>query len=243
MSVQICADLGQVTGTDKGRATRVEPGKDQTELKLIPNAAIIDRRNSAPIMVVKGEDRDAPVSVMEQTAAKPDAPVRNLRPHAAADLMIKAGMVMATAAEYGVGVIPTPRQIATTVLQKTASPAIHTTIQPQGYVQPAAQVITPTMPHVAAPVVQAPSVKYKVKLSNAGMGRVTVFVELVSVSDTIIILAYREDGSTSVVEPPECGVDNPVTVEIGESKYQCLYGGWTAELDGRVLIVLVRLPG
>jgi hypothetical protein len=101
---------------------------------------------------------------------------------------------------------------------------------------PAPVLVTPPAP--PAPV----SVhRQKVRLSNQGMGKLTVFVDGFAVSDSLIILAYREDGSSTIVEPPQCGLDNPVFVEHQGQTYPCIFGGWTAELDGRLLVVLARI--
>jgi hypothetical protein len=107
-------------------------------------------------------------------------------------------------------------------------------------------------PQAAPPVPQPPlpqqprvvtAKRHKVRLSNEGMGRITVFVDNIVISDSIIILAYREDGSTAVAEPPKCGVDNPVFVEYENKQYPCIFGGWSAEMDERLLVVLVRITG
>jgi hypothetical protein len=76
-------------------------------------------------------------------------------------------------------------------------------------------------------------------MSNPGMGRVTVGVRAVSISETVVILAYPQDAD-NIVEPPVCGGDNPIRVEFEGKKYTCVFGGWTTELEGMFLVVLLR---
>jgi hypothetical protein len=104
-------------------------------------------------------------------------------------------------------------------------------------------------PQVAAPrpaiqetpkMTQPEKTKVRVRLSNEAMGRQTVSVREVSVSDTVVILAYDKD-SDFVVEPPICGADSPITVNVGEKTYKCLNIGATADLADYFLVILIRM--
>jgi hypothetical protein len=71
------------------------------------------------------------------------------------------------------------------------------------------------------------------------MGRVTVSVRAVSISESCIILAYPKDAD-NIVEPPVCGGDNPIKVEYEGSSFLCVFGGWTTELEDMFLVILIR---
>lgn len=110
----------------------------------------------------------------------------------------------------------------------------------QAVVQPPQPAVQPQVqPATYAPVARS---KTKVRLSNPGMGKITTFVDSVGISDSLIILAYVEDGTANIVEPPDCDAENPVAIDVNGQTYKCMYGGWSATLDGRTLVVLVRIP-
>jgi len=72
------------------------------------------------------------------------------------------------------------------------------------------------------------------------MGKLTVAVQQLAVSETLIILGYPKDAE-NIAEPPLAGEESPIKVEIGTDSYQCMFGGWTAELGDLFLVVLVRI--
>jgi len=91
----------------------------------------------------------------------------------------------------------------------------------------------------AAPVMPAIVSKVRVRLSSPGMGRHTITVRSVAVSESIIVLAYPKDAD-NIVEPPTADADNPIKVDYGEKSYNCMFGGWTAELENMFLVMLIR---
>jgi hypothetical protein len=72
------------------------------------------------------------------------------------------------------------------------------------------------------------------------MGKVTVSVRAVSVSETCVILAYPKEAD-NIIEPPICGIDNPIRVDYGADSYQCVFGGWTADMENMFLVILIRV--
>lgn len=114
--------------------------------------------------------------------------------------------------------------------------------------QPAA---TPTAAVVSVPVQGPPAMtrpkRTAVTLSSDTMGRLRVKVDFLSVSASVIALGYIDDDDTTVIEPPRCDIDHPLTVDVGADRYSCLSGDWSfeSEIGGlKVLwVVLVRLSG
>jgi hypothetical protein len=115
-------------------------------------------------------------------------------------------------------------------VDKKAAPAMQPT-----------QVVTPR-PAIQEPIkmTQTDKPKVRVRLSNPNMGRQTVSVREVSVSDTVVILAYDKDAD-SIVEPPISGADEPIIVNYGEKTYKCLNIGATADLADYFLVILIRV--
>ena len=66
----------------------------------------------------------------------------------------------------------------------------------------------------------------------------TVSVRAVSISESCVVLAYPLDAD-NIVEPPVCGGDNPIKVEYEGKSYQCVFGGWTTELEGLFLVIML----
>jgi len=98
----------------------------------------------------------------------------------------------------------------------------------------------------AAPPVKKPK-KTAVTLSSPQMGRLRVKVDFLSISGSVIALGYIDDDDTTIIEPPVCQEENPLTVEVGADRYACLSGDWSFESETggqKVLwVVLVRLAG
>lgn len=138
-------------------------------------------------------------------------------------------------AEDVIGVQPTLRA-ASVVVRPTSAPAAPTAIRES------VQTVMRSAPQSATAVssVQVMKKKVRVRISNPAMGKMTVSVQSVAVSDSLVILAYPKDAD-SIIEPPEADAENPVIVEVGETAYKCMSGSWTAELEGLFLVVLVRL--
>jgi hypothetical protein len=217
------------------RADRVDP--------LSPGGSI-------PMKGVSVISRDAPIAVQRQTDGSSDSilamqsvgsiqtvgtgrpaaePTYATRPEGYADdHLIK----QAVSAENSIGVTTAPR--AVTVIDRSEPVVQRVTPQP---VQPApVQVgVQQTTQQV---VTHRP--KIRVRLSNASMGKLTVSVQQLAVSDTLIILGYPKDAD-NIAEPPLCDAESPVMVQVGTDNYKCMFGGWTAEMGDLFLVVLVRI--
>jgi len=138
--------------------------------------------------------------------------------------------------EHGIGSPPMMRSTAEINANQPIVGAVQAKPQPV-----APKVVIPPKP-APAPVaaVAPPRPKMRVKLSNQGMGRVTVSVQSVAVGDGCIILAYPKDAE-NIVEPPLCNEDNPIQVDFNDKRYSCAFAGQTAELEGLYLVILVRI--
>jgi hypothetical protein len=100
---------------------------------------------------------------------------------------------------------------------------------------PPAQSATPP----EQPVYLSPKrIKQKVVLSSSQMGRVTLFVDEVAVSETLVLLAYPTDGSCAIIEPPPDGSEHPITVLVSGRSYECGSYGLSAELRGQLVVAL-----
>lgn len=97
--------------------------------------------------------------------------------------------------------------------------------------------LTKVTPASAAVAVNAP--KVRVSLSNRTMGKHRITVRSIAISESLVVLAYPKD-SDNIIEPPLCGNDSPIRVDYGGESYHCLFGGWTAELEGMFLVVMIR---
>lgn len=258
--ITYCVDLAATSNAPHVKATRMADPSGYPH-----NSTVISR--NAPIQVFRGdpESKPDPTTITEvayESSTPPKEVVYADRPLPSDDQNI----AMTRPVENGVGVIPTPRQES-----RVQPKATTTLVRPEPHQEPStqlqanpAQEMPKPEPRVMLrqeqqkvaqapqPVPQPPSPqqprvvtakRHKVRLSNEGMGRITVFVDNIVISDSIIILAYREDGSTAVAEPPKCGTDNPVFVEYENKQYPCIFGGWSAEMEERLLVVLVRISG
>ena len=100
-----------------------------------------------------------------------------------------------------------------------------------------------------SPLLQQPKVVVKrVVMQSPTMGKHTVVVADLVVSDTLVCLWYENDGSMTIVEPPECGADSPLTIVINprspdEQRFKVIYGDWTAEHGDRLMVVFIRIDG
>jgi hypothetical protein len=102
---------------------------------------------------------------------------------------------------------------------------------------PKAFVSSPAPTPAAVPPPETKRVR--VRMSNRGMGRVTVSVRAVSISEACVVLAYPVDAD-NIVEPPLCDSQNPIKVEYEGNSFRCVFGGWTTELEGMFLIIMLR---
>lgn len=223
---------------------------------------VIDR--SQPILVQRQvDDPDASVldmqtigTITQVGSGEPGAePVFAERPDGYAD---DPPLQKAASMENGIGVDAPPH--TTTVLNGQNSmpealpspPAVvgrrkrTTHAGPPVPAEPRDGVLVPTSPPErtiprAVPAVTTEKPKVRVRLSNKGMGRLTVSVQHAAVSSSLVVLAYPKDAD-NIAEPPEADSENPITVEIGEKAYKCMFGGWTVEMEQLFLVVLVRLP-
>lgn len=88
---------------------------------------------------------------------------------------------------------------------------------------------------------QPPPRKIRVRLSSERMGKVTVSVRDVAVSQTLVALVYPRDAE-SIIEPPVSSFQDPIRVDVGKDTYFCAYGDWTFELHDIFVVVLLRIP-
>lgn len=175
--------------------------------------------------------RDAPIQVLHQeadgtfkqtnvvtSAPVPDMKVTDPLPADAADSRSKP--------EFQVAVDGVPAQ--------TSGLAVPAPASPRATVPASTSAMSP-------PPRQAPMTtkRVRVKLSNPGMGRVTISVRAVSISESCVVLAYPEDAD-NIVEPPVCGGENPIKVEYEGNTFMCVFGGWTTTLEGMFLVILLR---
>jgi hypothetical protein len=80
------------------------------------------------------------------------------------------------------------------------------------------------------------------------MGRIQAKVDLVAISETLVVLGFIDDDDTVIIEPPAKGKESVVRVTYEEKYYDCHYFGFTVtvpmHLDNRkvpiFLVVLVR---
>lgn len=131
------------------------------------------------------------------------------------------------------------------------SPSIEQAPEPEpDVVRP--EAITKTLQASPAPVpvsvvspashTKPPKKRIKVAFTNNYIGRVSTFIESFAISDTIIVIAYHEDTDGITFEPPTCGLDNPVIIELDGNKYPCIYSQFSAVLDRRQVLVMIRVP-
>lgn len=101
---------------------------------------------------------------------------------------------------------------------------------------------------IAAGVVQAaavvtPKTKVKVQFSGSGIGKIIVFCQEVAVSESLVVLGFPQDGSTSIFMPPTMlDVEDPLIVTVGKDVYRCLSNEWTFDLMGLMFLVLLIAP-
>jgi len=140
--------------------------------------------------------------------------------------------------EHGIGAPPMSRSVTEINANQPIAGALQVKSQPD-VPKPviAAKPVTVIQQPPPTPVAKP---KMRVKLSNKGMGRVTISVQSVAVGENCIILAYPKDAE-NIVEPPLCNEDNPIQVDFADKRYMCAYAGHTAELEGLYLVVLIRI--
>lgn len=115
---------------------------------------------------------------------------------------------------------------------------------PQPSLRAPASTLVPSEPPAPSlgVMVVAPPPRVKVTLKGTAFGKTTLFCSGVAVSDSLVVIQYPNDGQTTIVEPPVCGAEDPLTVSHDGKTYRCLSGEWAAELNGQYLVVLIRLP-
>jgi hypothetical protein len=99
--------------------------------------------------------------------------------------------------------------------------------------------------HVPAPVIvsqssMTPKKFVKVKLSSPVMGRTTLALKQVEVSETLVVLCYDVD-APAIVEPPVHDNDNPLIVEYDGKVYKCIFAGWTVTIGDTFQVVLIKI--
>lgn len=196
----------------------------------VPSNMLATRLSGNPTEKGTVIGRDAPIQVLHQEAD---------------GSFIKAG----TVTNVPVPDIKVTDPLPAGAAESRAKPEFQVAVDPvaaqaSGLAVPAAAVqkvpISSTPPSLPAPQVQQMTQKrVRVKLSNPGMGRVTVSVRAVSISDSCIVLAYPENAD-NIIEPPICGDTNPIKVEYEGNTFFCVFGGWTTELEGMFLVIMLR---
>lgn len=112
---------------------------------------------------------------------------------------------------------------------------------------PAPQPVAAAPPPVqAAPPPVSPSVsqqrtKIPIVLESETMGRHRLKVDVFSASDNAVLIGYGLDDDSTIVEPPPCTSEHPLTIKHGEHTYSCACYGLSveAEIGGRQLLLLV----
>ncbi len=159
------------------------------------------------------------------------------RPEASDPLMVRPDVQIG---EHGIGAPPMMR----TVTEVNANQPIQGAVQakPQPFApKPVTPPAVKAQPVINQPAPEVAKPKVRVKLSNKGMGKVTISVQAVAVSENCVVLAYPSDAE-NIVEPPICGLDNPIQVDYGDKRYWCMYGGQALELVPYFLVILIRIP-
>lgn len=217
-SIFYCQDRHSTTDVK-----RVKPGEDTTDLQLPADAAVIDR--NAPIAVCRSDPTAGPISPSSvetiqfvggqgsPATVNPDPVVYAERPPPSD----KAIGMYADITER-----PIDREAPDVVIPEAPVPPQETVS-----IRPPAQ---------AAPVVAVPSrvAKKKVTIRNASMGRIQAKVDLVSISDTLIMLGFVDDDDAVIVEPPAKGSTEAVIITYEGVEYTCYYFGFTTSLDIRL---------
>jgi hypothetical protein len=222
------------------KATRIDP-KAEGDVGLPARSYVIDKTTQ---ISVQREDASGKLNAVGQVTltGEPTLIEVSARDNPADAVFIdKARAAYQTDGEIGV---PTLQRSVTTVggaMQPIAGGGAVPVLGRIPVKENAAPQIA-SAPPIQAPVIEPPvtRAKCRVKLSNPTMGRHTITVRAVAISPTLVVLAYPSDAE-NIIEPPVCGSDNAITVEYGEARYKCVFGGWTAELENSFLIVLIRL--
>jgi hypothetical protein len=96
--------------------------------------------------------------------------------------------------------------------------------------------------HQAAVVVVAPPTqKQRIIYEPPGGGKIRASAEDVIVSDTMI-LVIADANSDTAYEPAPNRKEAPIKLSVGTDIYEVLYGGWSAEKNGKLYLVFIRLP-
>lgn len=107
-------------------------------------------------------------------------------------------------------------------------------------VEPVAESSVPTQ--TPAPVASVPRPKkVRIQMSGAGMGKVTLYLSRFAASDTLVLLCFPLDNETAIIEPPEAGIDQPVTIVHGPNAYTCFSMGLTVEVNNELVVALPRI--
>lgn len=223
MSIQICAP---VKISSSMRADRIAP--DSYGGSTISKATVLNGPSSGAIPIQR-ETADGGMQVAGTTevikiseAAEPSYTTTPERVYADAKLL--------ESAEDTIGARTTPRTSA--VLDANAA------VAPPQIIDRPRPGVTPVPAPVSAPVAP-PTQKIRVALSSKTMGKHRVTVRSVAVSESLVVLAYPKD-SDNIIEPPISTSDSPIRVDIGGDSFMCVFGGWTAELEGMFLVVMIR---
>lgn len=99
--------------------------------------------------------------------------------------------------------------------------------------------LIPSTPAPEEPAMPA-TPKQRVVFSPPDGGKVRARVDDVIIGDTILILVYDADSDTTY-EPGVAGKDAPIDIEVDSHHYTCMYGGWSAESNGRLYLVFVLI--
>lgn len=230
----------QPTIPEEMRPKLVEPGMDKTELKLPEKASVISRTSKIAVaadddLLLREGVKQVDMTIGVGGNPTPPGPVVYAVRPPPSDPKLGGACITVSQPSRQTNVIgngPAPQT-------KTAQEDTRfSRVSPESLRVPPAQIVTPQAAGIST--VMATVKKTTVCLINPAMGKVRAKVDHVGVSDSLIMLAYKNDDNTTIVEPPICGADNPLLVEIGDQRYRCVYGGWSVEMLDHLWVVLLR---
>lgn len=101
--------------------------------------------------------------------------------------------------------------------------------------------IAAAAPPPVSPSVSQQRTKIPIVLESETMGRHRLKVDVFSASDNAVLIGYGLDDDSTIVEPPPCTSEHPLTIKHGEHTYSCACYGLSveAEIAGRQLLLLV----
>lgn len=244
----VCQDQQQIR--EECVAKVVNSGEDATDLRLPSGVRPISR--TSEIVVDRGAgEAEIIAKVASQGVGPGVTTLGRSREGSDGSIGCAPDVVVGNFPEHGMGVQPVSRQEAMTNEDLAGSePAVRSLVQPPPPETPRTEVagesIISQTPGVAAcsPGSVLERSRVRVTFSSPALGRVRAKAANVAVSDTLVMVFYRDDEDALIYEPPTCTSDNPLIVTVNGRDHRCMYGGFTANVDlGEPLfvVVLVRI--